>query len=565
MEFTEIISTVTLALTVAVLGYLVFSLLWGLFRGWKKATIRLVTVLISAVVAIPVAGAVMDAVGHMIEEALVSAIMSAMPDAAALQTEVDMLSHYVGDLVSAVATPLVFAVVFLVLTWFTSIIYAILKAIFIRKGTKEGYFRYVGAPIGLVTGLLIVVCLMAPVVGIVNTVDTVMAEITEQERADLAENDPSLPETLDTLTMIGDLSEQFPFNMATMLGSGAIYNQMTVFEAPADTETNVEHELIAIAHLIPGALELVDEFSKPEDPNTGMPDFDFTEAADLLVPNLDHSEYLATILTELLRTAGEKWDRGEEFLGMNLREMAESSVAFSAVVDHFIDDLVATDRETMADNLDQVLENITLLSHTATYVSMVTDSNKTTQDMKEQMDKVVTTLNPDNIDVLRDVLTEEVMAESQIPEQASGTISSLLSEVFTQVSEMENEEEKLGESEAINTFISYAGQLTDENKSVSESELIDTVLESEAVSKVLQDNMQNGERETIELEEEKKEELINILNEKSENATEEEQATLDAIADLFGLEGYLNGGELPDDLPGDLDGILGGEGEGGEA
>jgi hypothetical protein len=263
--------------------------------------------------------------------------------------------------------------------------------------------------------------------------------------------------------------------------------------------------------------------------------FDLQEAKLLLVPNLSRSEYLCGIIAEVCHTAGGKWNNNEEFLGMNLREMAAQNNAFSVVVDHFLATLMATTAENLPTSIATICDDMTLLSHTANYVAMFSESEKTKDDLETQMDKVVLSVTENNIDFFNDMLTSEVMREGKLSEENAEVLSTIMADIFGEVAKLETEEERLTESAAINSLFTYAGQVGDENKEIDEGQLVDTVVASEAVSNVLQETIASGDYTVVELSYEKQGMLADILAEKSADATEEEQATLDAIAALFGL------------------------------
>ena len=533
-EFMQIVSNIDTLIPLVFLAYIVFSALVGLIRGWRKALIRLVTLVASAVAAYPITTLVVDKVGDTLEPMVADAVIQSL-NVSDFSTEIESLAHYLGDISSALISVTFFTVIFIVLSAVLMIAHWILSAIFVRKSKKEGFTRLAGIAVGAVCGMLCCVCVLMPASGMLTTVNEVVTNLSAEDRANLAEIDPAIVEVVDQAEEISLYKDTMPLDLVSKLGGEMLYNSLTAFKTPSGADSSLQHELDAIVHLVPAGIELAGQFGQESSSETGMIQFDLQQAKVLLVPNLGRSEYLCGILAEVCHTAGNKWNANEDFLGMNLREMAAENNAFSVVVDHFLTTLMATTSENLPTSIATICDDMTLLSHTANYVAMFSESEKTKFDLENQMDKVVLSVTENNIEFFNDMLTSEVMREGKLSEENAEVLSNIMADIFGEVAKLETEEERLTESAAINSLFTYAGQVGDENKEVDESQLVDTVVSSEAVSNVLQETVANGDYTVVELSYEKQAMLAELLLEKSVDASEDEQATLDAIAALFGL------------------------------
>lgn len=162
-------------ITLGVLGFTVFSLVWGallgLLRGRNRSILRLILVVLSALIPI------------IFKDAIVDAIMSFEMDGKTLKlmlTEIltntgasipESIQSIIFTLVEILISILVFFVVFMLfsfVSWF--ILFPILK-IFVRKGKKKR--ALVGALIGLIQGAVISFVVCAPLTGLVVQVDKI--------------------------------------------------------------------------------------------------------------------------------------------------------------------------------------------------------------------------------------------------------------------------------------------------------------------------------------------------------------------------------------------------------
>ncbi len=560
-QLTQILDTVNTMIPLIFIGYLLLSGAIGLLRGWRKSVIRLITLAGSALLAYLVTTFLVETVGDLMQGTIEDLLTSLVAAFEEMQNEVHIVAQYVTDLSAALVGPVLFAILFTSISALTMIVYTVLKIVFVRK-RPELFFRFIGIPVGVVCGLLCCVCVLTPVTGIVGTISAVVAELPEdfgdtflpedqegpQPLASMEEEgeqpeDPEgdvkngLNETIEQLKNMESFNGMLPFKVCGSLGSNAIYASLTKITAPDGSETDLTHELVSLVRLLPSFTDLTEQFGQEKDEETGMIDVDLTGIRDELIDKLTHSHYLGAIVAEVIHTAGNKWDNGEEFLGLNMREIANENNAFRVVVDTLLNEMKITKVETLDHNIAVICDNMTLLSHTASYVAMFSESDKTHQDLQNKMDELVLSVNQNNIDLLNNMMTKEVMEEGKLSEANATDAAALMKEVLTDVSQMENEEEKLKESKALNTIFSYAGLSDDENKQIEESAVVDAVLESSTVSKIVKENAQKGEEEfkILQLTGPKAQELTNILGEKEAVATEEEKETIEALRALFGL------------------------------
>ncbi len=543
MDTLNLIQTILDYLPLAFLILIAFGGVMGFFRGCARSLIRTILLAVSVGVAYFLTDTVMNVAGTYVEGLIGAVIGGLLASMEEMQTEVEMVGQYISDVTTALAKPLLFSILFIVVAIVAWIVQGILNVIFFR-GKRKFLLRFAGLACGAFSAIICTVCILVPVVGMINTASEALYTIEENgTKEQLIAQDPAWGGTLASASVIHQVQSCTPVRLATYFGSESLFEKLTVFTSPDGVETSIQTEVDAILAVLPGVMQAIGEFNKPKTEETGMIDLDLTLTRDALLADFDgdgivsvqESDYLARLLAQIVHTAGNKWAAGDTFLGFNLKEIAAENNAFSAIADNLIYELQITEKETLPQNVAVICDKITLLSHTAGYVAMFSETGKTETDLADKMTDVVLSINKNNVELVEDMLTEEVLKEGQLSEENVSVIMDVATSILESVADVENVAERTKEATAINSLFTYAGQVQDGEKQVEVETLVESVLDSGIVSSVVENYTEQEDFTTIQLNAEKEAELTATLNEKLTTATEEEKATLEAIANIFNL------------------------------
>lgn len=237
-------------------------------------------------------------------------------------------------------------------------------------------------------------------------------------------------------------------------------------------------------------------------------------------------DMIKDVIAALLNKAGTDWDNGEDFMEINLKE--ELPVSAGTSFQSTYEELKGANRT----NVVKVLNNLSAKLESYKYVMKLADDTLSAEDIKNNLADFVSTINADNVDVLKNAITSEMLADAGIKAENASVYSEILSGTLTGISTMDDDK-KQQESEALNTVLSYA---KGEPGAVSDREVVSAIVGSESISQTVKEMSASGSIAVSGTEAEKAliEKAINDYS--AENVvTPEEQETLDAIRKLYGI------------------------------
>lgn len=322
--------------TVAVIVF--FNVIKALIRGFKKTIGTLIAIVISAVVA-----AIITFVICKPDSSVVIMLMDLLKD---ILPEGEIASLFEVDGISGAATyyavmliaPIFFTVVYSVL----SIIFAIIVAIivsFIPPHEKPGavLHRLGGMGVGLVCGLLVVVILMMPAVGMLKAVSTLDAEQLKTESGDT-------DDLVILVQGIHDITADPIFVALDKAGCGPLYDLFASAE--------FEGEKVYLSKDLGVILGMLDDVKTLEG---DIADYDDTQINALrsIVSEMEASPLLKDTVASLFATAAQKWVNGEAFIGI---EKFSAGELFDPVIDGLLAILATSEKETISDDLNTMID-----------------------------------------------------------------------------------------------------------------------------------------------------------------------------------------------------------------
>jgi hypothetical protein len=266
------------------------------------------------------------------------------------------------------------------------------------------------------------------------------------------------------------------------------------------------------------------------------------EAPDLsvideeMLPILHKSEWMETILAEMMSTAATKWEAGETFLGIDIKGQLPPEHA--GALDGVLRRLKSTSQTRVVQDLADLTATVELVGEAFTYMNNVANpSNITTEELQEHMRDIMNNLTPGSAELLGSALSDEMVGAAGLSEESSKTVQEMITTALTTIAEQSTEERE-AESDAINALISYTSE--DRRADVTADEIVDTLLSSQVVKNVITEQItpdENGETGSITVTEEQKTAIDAAIEAKmleaSESQDEDTLAFLETLAGFF--------------------------------
>ncbi|MBP3397208.1 MAG: hypothetical protein J6L87_08545 [Clostridia bacterium] len=357
-------------LVIAGLGalFLLIGFLVGTKRGLAKQGLALGLILLTIPVAIfaakLISGIASERVWPMVMEAIPEEYLSALESSPSLMSFVEALP-------AAVIAPFVFVVAYLLLLSLFKIIYAIVGRIKVfqkENFAKPAVSTWVGGALGLVAAAAVFVCFMMPAVGYLNVASTALSTLTDEDaEAPIVAFLPALNGTLstgesvvvddeteggnDTLEMLAEINSTYVQPLAgnpLISGINACGGKLMFRSLTSSRINNVSVDVL-------GELTGVAETVVKLEPMLGVEVKDFgTEQADAIrsvVDDIDQSDILKNIFSEVLSSVATTWQKGESFLGISSPVTEETSPMLKPVLEELVDVLATSTADNIAGDL----------------------------------------------------------------------------------------------------------------------------------------------------------------------------------------------------------------------
>lgn len=296
--------------------------LMGIKRGNVKAGAKLAASVLAAFISFVICKAsipkmkvlLMDFLKDMVssEESLVKVVE-------ALEEGSVLMSLAVG-IVAAIVIPFAFVALYSILNIITGIIANIVVASLMKKNADlEGKTNF-GWAIGLVHGILSLVIIMMPIVGVVGLVTPFASVISEENEAYVQVNDSYSQDSYnyneeytysqgvqvgDIITSIGD---SVPLRMIGAIGSRPLYKALTSFRIDG-----VKISMLDEAETLAECYNHLESFFGVSIKNYSSKQ---AEALRLLGYDLQQSELTMLLVSDILPDMSQKWLDNKSFLGM---------------------------------------------------------------------------------------------------------------------------------------------------------------------------------------------------------------------------------------------------------
>ena len=261
-----------------------------------------------------------------------------------------------------------------------------------------------------------------------------------------------------------------------------------------------------------------------------------TANLDELIQKIDSDNLVKKVVAALLKDAGNAWgdDPAREFLGINVKESLPEG--FENALDKNLEDFKTTNERTVINDLQRFSDTVKAYK----YAISLTDPEASMDDLEENVNNFVNSINQNNVDILKDTITDEMLSISGIETENSPILGDILSTTIQNISTLPDGQ-KDAEADALNNLLAYAKEhQTIEggtvSSSVTEEELVDSIVVSSALSDAVKSYSEYSTA-TIKTSEEEKSSIESALSKYQGTTDENVSSTVSAIEKLFGLGG----------------------------
>ncbi len=548
-----IISTLGWSLPVMALVILALGFLMGLWRGLFKAALRLVLAICALIVSKILVQDLLSSFAKEIGDLITDALLSSAPELAE--------SANVGDIMAkvslAIAAPILFLIVFLILNKLILILYAILKLAirplvsFEKKSVPCR--RLIGGGVGVLCGALTLVAIMTPVGGYISVLNDTVALVESSEQGEFPEDFKETMADVKPLTdaVYGSPAVSIPY----ALGGKALFTSLSSFEVnleektetgtlePVTIKTNIATEFKGVIGIIPRAMALSDmHFENLEDFNVA-PVRNLIGALD---EKEDPSRLAVALVAQICSSASEAWIEGESYFGVNLDEMFsdESTAAFRPAVNNVLETLRNTSSKRIVADLTSLVDTVEGISATYKYMLKLTDADHVPT--AEDVEELINNLTPEAVSLMRDSVPSIIESSGfdTEDEDLNNTVNKAADIMLDSLDKLASDpditaEQKKTEATAINSMMTIITTATDENQDITDNQA-DELIYDMMTSSVLSESVINTAAEddsTFDVDDHTSNTMRDALNKyESENAgtmTAEQQNTAEALRSLF--------------------------------
>ncbi len=494
----------------------------GFIRGFKNGFVKSIIGLSATVISIFIATLVLKYVYSLFSDEIDAFALSLVQDSAV--SEIFDLSSsalsYVCSAVKSLCLPLCFLIVYLVVSLVVKVIVAIVNKIIKKLLSKNVSFlsRLVGCLISTLAAVVFAAALLSPISGYVNTAAELYSQGVQSEN--LKEGDKAT----EVLAQI-DESSKNPLIKITYETTSFLYKKTAAIDFNGSTLSFIEEA--------PVIFDLVLSVGDLKGVNfSDLENLDLTPV-EAYVQKANKSGHLAQVLAQITSVAGDKWLKGEAFVGVNVKEqLYEQSPAFTNALDGVLLKL----KNCTKDNLVQVVKELgsvaKTLAKTAAYVNKLGEEGISAETLVENMEGILESVTPETVDAVTPFLNSDILEEKGLEKEDASTVSEIIKDTLTSVAEMD-EGEKKGEAKAISDLISYV--LTEDGAKPSADEIIETLMDSETVMTVIKGASDAEDEKTLNLSYDTKNLIKEAITQyESENAEADEES-LEALKKLFGV------------------------------
>ena len=300
--------TILLIIAAVLIG---FGALLGLFRGFKRAFIRFLTVAIAFFGSLFACKYFLSNTEKVLNHPWTQKLLDLLK-----VTFLDQLKEQVPDayeiligLPVAILSPIVFTALFIVASFVLEIVSMIIGFF---AGPKHG-FRLLGGVIGAVQGAVVTVAIMVPLCGLLT--NAVSAIDTIEEEKDDRYNVAAVDQLAGYKEQMLAITEAPIYKLVDKYAGTPICDSLMRYKVNGK-EINVKEETDNVAALYAHSFPLIGT-------NIKAYTQDQVGAMDKLVSDVDKSELFPRLIAAILNAAGNAWDKGDEFFSIPAPEVTD--------------------------------------------------------------------------------------------------------------------------------------------------------------------------------------------------------------------------------------------------
>lgn len=261
----------------------------------------------------------------------------------------------------------------------------------------------------------------------------------------------------------------------------------------------------------------------------------------------------ADIVAAIVGKAGSAWLVPSEFMGLNIK--AQLPENYKNNLDSSLNALANTTGETVCEDLNDFADSINVLVNTYKYMQERNDDEVTQEELSETLSDSLSTVTEHNKDMVADMVDSALNDENinnglPTDEDSLDAIGSIIKGALDNIAKQNQEqaennktsgsnemsEATKNDAKAINNIIDFASSGSDITEEKADG-LIDSVLSSNAISQSIKDYTDGEDSSSIAINETQKSAIADAIEKKSEseNLTDAEKDTLEALKKLFGI------------------------------
>ncbi len=248
---------------------------------------------------------------------------------------------------------------------------------------------------------------------------------------------------------------------------------------------------------------------------------------------IEDTTLIKQVLAPIFADAGDSWSQGNEFLGINVKESLPTEYKNS--FDSVLELMKNTTEETLTQDLNAFADTTNSVIKAYDYYTSINDSTLTEGEIVDKLLDTLTSVTPENVDLLEPVVSQETMVNVGLDDNSAEVVSSILKDSLNDISQMENEEDVQKEAEAINEIMNFVNP---ESAGASEpNEMIEKLTQTTAVKDAIVDYAEQPESKNFTATEIEKVQVSAAIEsyKSGDSYTAEDDELLTALESLFGL------------------------------
>ena len=507
-------SIVNIVFIVIIALFAVVGIFKGLKNGFLKSVIGLVCVAASAVGAYMLTSVLVEKFVPFASEKLLELLQnSAMADITASSPS---LTEYLPLVAGAILSPLCFLVLFLVCGAAFAIVGAIIKFI-LKRLPKIPFSGILGMAVSLVASLLAALCVLMPFAGYLTATSTYYTKLEEGGVVTATEEGKTLED------IIKNSKDETGVKIVYGL-TGKVFDNFLEVKKEDGTKISLYTELDAVCAVVPHIMDLTEtDFSDVANINV-QPVYD-------IIGDLSKSDEIKRIVAEMLSYASTKWKNSEEFMGLNIKESLPDEYKNS--LDASLEKLSITTYETVEEDLTDFAHAIETLVNLYKYTTTLSSADGTAEKATSELGDALKALTPGAVDIIGDTVKNIVSNNLGISSSNAETIGDIVKDSLKKVAEMETDEEKEKEAEALSEIIYCVSDSS--NIAANADKLISAVTSSEVVKSAI--SSVTASNASVSVDSDTKEKIKKAADEytSGEDVSDEEKETINNLLKLFGL------------------------------